>query len=128
MNSFIIYQEYKNLFSIDKYTNRLWCSECRDYTRNTFSLIVLVSTFFNQSEIFYIQFKRNQTVAKSNNSTETFNSTLPAVINGEVKNIELNLNENIQIGTLILDLNSMRNYSNLTQTIYKLFNNTNDSI
>ena len=128
MNSFIVYQEYKNLFSIDKYTNRLWCSECRDYTRNTFSLIVLVSTFFNQSEIFYIQFKRNQTVAKSNNSTETFNSTLPAVINGEVKNIELNLNENIQIGTLILDLNSMRNYSNLTQTIYKLFNNTNDSI
>jgi hypothetical protein len=126
INSMIIYQEFTNLFVIDKYTNRIWCSECKRFKNNYYNLVILVSTSdFNQSEIFYIQFIRNQTTNKSNYLPQRFNSTLST--SEQVKNIEFSLNENLPVGALILDLNLMRNYSNSTQTIYKLFNNTKES-
>ena len=120
----IIFQEYQNLFIIDKFTNKIWCTACEKLDKKVFNVILVISTVFNKSQIVFIQFFNNQSTISSNILTESVNSVID--LNGEVKNLELTFNENIELGTLILDFNLIRNYTNIFQTMYHL-NSTNSS-
>ena len=125
INSKIIYQEYENLFEINKFENKIFCKECKN---SHYNLIVLLTSPFNESKIVYLEFLKNKTsIDKTQeNQIVEFNTTWLQEYT-EIKNIELNIKENLPLGSLIIDLNSMRNYTNVLQTIYKL-NDTNNQL